>query len=54
MGNETGTNIRLMGWLFFIGYALAKDVSMVWWEWILSILIWPMYFASSLVANGTL
>jgi hypothetical protein len=54
MRNDTGANLWLMGWLFFVGYALAKDVSMNWLHWVASILIWPMYFASSLVASGTL
>lgn len=54
MKDDTGTNLWLMGWLFFIGYALAKDIEMLWWEWIISVLLWPMYFASGLVASGAL
>jgi hypothetical protein len=54
MGNETGTNIWLIGWLFFIGYALATNTAMVWWEWVLSIAVWPWFIATAFVANGVL
>ena len=54
MRNDTGTNLWLMGWLFFVGYALAKEVQMEFWEWVVSIVIWPAQFASILVTSGAL
>lgn len=55
MGNHTGTNLWLMGWLFFIGYNLSQPVvKLDWYEYIFSIAIWPMQLAHHLVANGVL
>lgn len=54
MGNQTGTNLWLMGWLFFVGYAVAKDMSLAWWHWALSIVAWPAMLAAGLVEMGAL
>ncbi len=54
MGNQTGTNLWFMGWMFFVGYAVANDMALVWWHWIISIFAWPAMLAAALVGTGAL